>query len=62
MEQVIANIAQGAAALADPLILTLIFAGTVFGVVIGALPGLTSTMGVALLVPVTFGKIGRAHV
>ncbi|WP_279011255.1 tripartite tricarboxylate transporter permease [Synergistes jonesii] len=55
MEQVIANIAQGAAALADPLILTLIFAGTVFGVVIGALPGLTSTMGVALLVPVTFG-------
>ena len=47
--------AQGVFSLADPMIWLLIFAGTVFGVVIGALPGLTSTMGVALLVPVTFG-------
>lgn len=46
---------QGVFSLADPMIWLLIFAGTVFGVVIGALPGLTSTMGVALLVPVTFG-------
>ena len=49
------GIAQGIFSLADPMILLMIFAGTVFGVVIGALPGLTSTMGVALLVPVTFG-------
>ena len=35
--------------------LALVVLGTVFGVIIGALPGLTSTMGVALLVPVTFG-------
>ncbi|MCF0247319.1 MAG: tripartite tricarboxylate transporter permease [Synergistes sp.] len=55
MEQILSNITAGAVALADPMILLLIFAGTVFGVVIGALPGLTSTMGVALLVPVTFG-------
>lgn len=55
MEQAIYNVMQGCIALADTTILSLIFAGTVFGVVIGALPGLTSTMGVALLVPVTFG-------
>lgn len=39
----------------DPFVLCLLVAGTVLGVVIGALPGLTSTMGVALLVPLTFG-------
>lgn len=55
MENIFSGIAQGLVSLADPGILLLIFAGTVFGVVIGALPGLTSTMGVALLVPVTFG-------
>ncbi len=55
MGEMLSNIISGYLALADPVILLLIFAGTVFGVVIGALPGLTSTMGVALLVPVTFG-------
>ena len=34
--------------------LTLI-AGVLGGIVIGALPGLTSTMGVALLLPITYG-------
>ncbi len=29
--------------------------GTVLGIVFGALPGLTATMGVALLIPITFG-------
>ena len=29
--------------------------GTLGGIVIGALPGLTATMGVALLIPLTFG-------
>ena len=55
MENIFSGITQGVLSLADPMILLMIFAGTVFGVVIGALPGLTSTMGVALLVPVTFG-------
>lgn len=55
MEMLLTGIGQGIVSLADPMILFLIFAGTVFGVMIGALPGLTSTMGVALLVPVTFG-------
>lgn len=31
------------------------FLGTVLGIIIGALPGLTSTMGVALAVPFTYG-------
>lgn len=55
MQNIVLGIAQGFLSLADPMLLFLIFAGTVFGVIIGALPGLTSTMGVALLVPVTFG-------
>ncbi|MDR1708640.1 MAG: tripartite tricarboxylate transporter permease [Candidatus Accumulibacter sp.] len=55
MNSILSGIAAGGAMLLDPSILGLILAGTVFGIVIGALPGLTSTMGVALLVPVTFG-------
>ncbi len=55
MEAIFSRIAEGSLLLLDPVILALILAGTVFGVIIGALPGLTSTMGVALLVPVTFG-------
>lgn len=34
--------------------LTLILGGTVIGIVIGAIPGLTVTMGVALFLPITF--------
>ena len=34
--------------------LSFIFIGTVLGIMIGALPGLSSTMGVALLIPITF--------
>lgn len=37
----------------DLLLMT--FAGVVAGVIIGCLPGLTSVMGVALLIPLTFG-------
>ncbi len=55
MEMIFSGIAQGAVQLFDPVVLALIAAGTVFGIVIGALPGLTSTMGVALIVPITFG-------
>ncbi|MFA0889509.1 MAG: tripartite tricarboxylate transporter permease [Synergistales bacterium] len=55
METLFSGIASGSLLLLNPLALSLIMAGTVFGIVIGALPGLTSTMGVALLVPVTFG-------
>ncbi len=37
--------------LTDPLVIGLIIAGTLIGVIIGALPGLSSSMGVALLLP-----------
>jgi putative tricarboxylic transport membrane protein len=38
----------------DPLVLGAVLASAVFGLFIGAVPGLTATMAVALLVPVTF--------
>jgi len=44
------------AAVFTPSILFMICIGTTAGIVIGALPGLTATMGVALLVPLTFGR------
>lgn len=39
---------------AEPSTLVAIVSGCLFGLVVGALPGLTATMAVALLVPVTF--------
>jgi len=44
---------QGFSILADPYSLFVIVAGTIGGVIIGALPGLSSTMAVALLLPFT---------
>ncbi|GKX29685.1 C4-dicarboxylate ABC transporter permease [Vallitalea longa] len=38
-----------------PRILLCIFGGVIGGIAIGSLPGLTATMGVALLLPLTFG-------
>ena len=40
--------------LVEPFNIFLMLAGLVGGIIIGALPGLTATMGVALMVPVTF--------
>ncbi|MFU2208236.1 tripartite tricarboxylate transporter permease [Solidesulfovibrio sp. C21] len=40
--------------LMDPLNIVLMLGGLTGGIIIGALPGLTATMGVALMVPVTF--------
>jgi len=48
------NLLLGFDALMTPMALFAVFAGVVGGVVIGSLPGLTSTMGVALLIPLTF--------
>lgn len=48
------NILVGFAALFQWEMLACVAAGVVGGVFIGLLPGLTSTMGVALLIPVTF--------
>ena len=38
----------------DPYVLTVIFFSSLFGLFVGAIPGLTATMATALLVPVTF--------
>ncbi|MGI6075539.1 MAG: tripartite tricarboxylate transporter permease [Pyramidobacter sp.] len=46
---------EAARTLCAPAPLLAIFLGTVGGVIIGAIPGLTATMAVALLIPVTFG-------
>ena len=40
---------------ANPLALILALFGVTLGIIIGALPGLTATMGVAILLPFTFG-------
>ncbi len=38
----------------DPYVLTVILGSAIFGIFVGAIPGLTATMATALLVPVTF--------
>ena len=38
----------------DPYVLTVIFFSALYGLFVGAVPGLTATMATALLVPVTF--------
>ena len=38
----------------DPYVIAVILVASVFGLVVGALPGLTATMATALLVPITF--------
>ena len=42
----------------DPLTFLLILGGTLAGIIIGALPGLTVNMGIALLLPLTFSYQG----
>ena len=48
------HIAQAFALVFDPYVLTVILASAMYGLFVGAIPGLTATMATALLVPVTF--------
>lgn len=48
------NIFNALMLLGAPLNIIAIVLGVFFGIIIGAIPGLTSTMGVALFIPVTF--------
>ncbi len=48
------NFLLGLSVMMTPMSLFAVFAGVTGGVIIGSLPGLTSTMGVALLIPLTF--------
>lgn len=43
------------ATFANPMNILLIFAGVGIGIVLGAMPGLTATMGIAIALPLTFG-------
>ena len=47
-------IVESLCALMHPVSLLAVFIGTVSGVLVGGMPGLTATMAVALLIPVTF--------
>ncbi len=49
------ELAGGFVAVLQPAILVLIMFGSAAGFLVGALPGLTATMAVALLVPLTYG-------
>ena len=50
-----ADIAAGIASIMNPTILILMFVGVFMGIIVGAIPGLSVTMGVALFLPITFG-------
>lgn len=45
---------EGFQSIAHPMVLLYLLSGLVMGAIFGALPGLTATMGVALLTPITF--------
>src|ERR671919_2371854 len=45
---------QAIALVFDPYVLGVMLAAALFGLFVGAIPGLTATMATALLVPVTF--------
>jgi putative tricarboxylic transport membrane protein len=38
----------------DPMAIAMVFAGAIFGVVVGAIPGLTTAAAIAIILPVTF--------
>lgn len=48
------TLAAAAGLVFDPYVITVILASAVFGIFVGAIPGLTATMATALLVPITF--------
>jgi putative tricarboxylic transport membrane protein len=54
MENFATNFATALGMLADVQLLTVILLSSIFGLFVGAIPGLTATMATALLVPVTF--------
>ena len=47
-------IAAAAGLVFDPYVMLVVFGSAVFGLFVGAIPGLTATMATALLVPITF--------
>lgn len=54
MEEIILHLTGGLIAAMEPLNLTMIVVGCTLGLLIGAMPGLGSVNGVAILLPITF--------
>src|SRR6056297_2157548 len=52
--EVLLNIVNAAPGLLDPAVIIAMIAGTAIGIAVGALPGLSATMGIAVLIPLTF--------
>ncbi len=50
----VAHLIEAAQLLFDPLVIGVVLASAVYGLFVGAIPGLSATMAVALLVPLTF--------
>ena len=48
------DLLAGIATACEPSALVFTIVGTILGIIFGALPGLTSTMAVALLIPLTY--------
>ena len=48
------NLLDGLAMVADPFTILVVLLAGIFGLVMGALPGMTATLGAALLIPFTF--------
>ena len=48
--------------LMSPAVILAMLAGTVIGIVIGALPGLSATMAVSILLPITYGMSPTAGI
>ena len=51
----LSNILMGFSLAVQPINLITTLIGTVLGIVFGALPGLSGTMGIAILLPITYG-------
>ena len=51
----LSNILMGFSTAFNPMNLLLLMGGPVLGILFGALPGVSSTMGVAVLIPLTYG-------
>ena len=49
------NILMGLTSIANPVNIIALLGGTILGICFGAMPGLSATMGIAVLIPVSYG-------
>src|SRR5512133_115298 len=54
-EGIVSGLWAAAPLVFQPYNVLMCFVGAAFGMLVGCLPGLTATMGIALLIPLTFG-------